>query len=119
MAKTVYTPEEIELQDGTPIVLKPLPIALLKKAMKFMEQSDEITTEEDSYEFILGLAQLCIEKQLPPPGQDSEGNMVEYKLEETLDLVTGKRIIAVCTGVDFDNPNLAALAMEQAQNGQS
>jgi hypothetical protein len=115
MAKTVYTPEEIELQDGTPLILKPLPIAQLKRAMNYIEESPDVVSEEDSYDFILGIAKICVGKQLPE--KDAEGN--EYDLEESLDLLTGKRIVAVCTGVDFDNPNLAALAMDQTQTGQS
>ena len=119
MAKTVYTPEDVALQDGTELVLKPLPIAKLKRAMSYMEDAEDIQSEEDSYSFIVGLVEICVGNQLPKTTTDDDGNEVPYQLEETLDVPTGKRIIAVTTGVDFDNPNLAALALEAAQSGQS
>lgn len=103
MAKTVYTPEEIELQDGTVVTLKPLPIARLKRALNF-----EIDEDNDSagYDYIIGVVKICLE------GTDA----AELDLEEILDVPTGKRIIKVATGVDLDDANLILQAA--AQSGQ-
>lgn len=95
MAKTVYTPEEIEV-DGTLFTIKPLPIAVLKRAMAALEESDKIESVPDSLDFILNVTKICIESQLPE----------DWELEDHLDIISGKRIIAVSTGIDLDAPNL-------------
>jgi hypothetical protein len=107
LAKTVYTPEEFSLLDGKEIVAKPLPLSRLKKAMSAIDNAGELETTDDSIDFILGLTVLCLEGQLDE----------DYVLEDSLDILTGKRIIAVSTGIDLDAPNLVQAALEQS--GQS
>ena len=103
MAKTVYTPEEIELQDGTLVTVKPLPIARLKRALNFEIDGDD---DNAGYDYIVGVVKICLE------GTAAE----DLDLEEVLDVPTGKRIINVCTGVDLDSANLILQAA--AQSGQ-
>lgn len=108
MAKTVFTSEEFELVDGKVLKVAPLPISRLKKAMSFFDDTDEIKTVEQTYDWIAALVALCVEDQL------EDG----YVLEDSLDVETGKRIITVCTGVDLDDPNLV-MAAAAAQSGET
>lgn len=109
MAKTVYTAEEYELSDGQVVKAAPLPISKLKKAMAFFNDTEEISTVEDTYDFLLGVVEICLDGQLPE----------EYNLEDSLDVETGKRIVAVCTGIDLDDPNLVMAAAAAGSAGQT
>jgi hypothetical protein len=109
LAKTVYTEEKVSLQDGKEIILRPLVIGVLKKAMAFIDEPDKDGSDEnDGLDFIINLAAICL------TGQIEEG----YDLEMALDAVTAKRIILVATGIDFDDQNLmVAAAAAAAQSG--
>jgi len=112
LAKTVYTPEEVTLQDGTDVVLRPLVIGRLKKAMAYLddpEQSGE--TEEDGLDFLLALTKICLTGQLPE----------DFDYENAVDAPTAKRVILVGTGIDFDDTNLMmqAAAAQAAQSGET
>jgi hypothetical protein len=111
LAKTVYTPEEITLQDGQKIVLRPLVISRLKRAMAYVDAPDEDgDTDTDGLDFLVKLAAICVEGQIPE----------DYNLEDSLDTVTAKRIVLVGTGIDFDDQNLMiAAAAAQVQSGET
>ena len=105
MAKTVYTPETIELQDGKQIILKPLVMKVLKQAMEYVENPDEdAETTTDGLDYLTNLAKICL------TGQVDE----DYNLDESLDPVTAKRIILVSTGIDLDDQNLMMTAAAEA-----
>lgn len=109
MAKTVYTAEEYELADGQKIVLKPLVLSVLKKAMTALEEVPEEDNENPlaGLDYILGVAEICLQGQLP----------ADYPLEDNIDLPTAKRVVAVSTGIDLDSSNLMMEAA--AQVGQN
>lgn len=109
MAKTVYTEERVTLQDGKEIVLRPLVIGRLKKAMAYVDEPEETgDSSADGFDFLVSLAAICLEGQLED----------DYDLEMAIDAVTAKRVIFVSTGIDFDDQNLAvAAAAAAAQNG--
>lgn len=111
MAKTVYTPEEVSLQDGQKIVLRPLVISRLKEAMAYIDSPDEDgEVDTDGLDFLVNLAGICLR------GQVAE----DYNLEDALDTVTAKRIILIGTGIDFDDQNLMiAAAAAQVQSGET
>jgi DNA repair exonuclease SbcCD nuclease subunit len=101
MATTVYDVEEIELQSGAKVKLKPLSI---KQLRKFMEVIKKVQDAEDE------AATLGIETQLPDLVKDID------KLEEALDVPTINRILEVCGGIKMDDPNLIAAAVLAGQN---
>jgi tRNA(Ser,Leu) C12 N-acetylase TAN1 len=110
MAKTVATKEEIELHDGKVVVARSLSITKMKEAMAYLENESTEAPEtiNSGMDFIVGLVVICIGNQL------EEG----YALEDNLDTPSAKRIIFVCTGIDFDDENLVvAAAVQAAQNG--
>lgn len=108
MATAVYTKEEVELQDGTQVTLRPLPISILRKFMAELTNLTKVKTEEEGIDIMLALAALCIQKQVPELVADKEA------LEDALDMPTVYKIIDVCGGVKLNDPNLLAAAAKMA-----
>lgn len=109
MAKTVATKEEIELHDGKVVTARSLSITKMKEAMAYLENESTEAPEtiNSGMDFIVGLVLICIGNQLEE----------DYVLEDNLDTPSAKRIIFVCTGIDFDDENLVVAAAMAAQNG--
>jgi hypothetical protein len=115
VAKTVYTTEDIELQDGTEVTLKPATIKVLRKFMKMLNEMTNLTPsegEEDdledrSIDLLLKMAGLLLEREIP--------EKVKQKgwLEETLDMPTVYKVIEVCGGVKLNDPKMLERVMDQ------
>lgn len=110
MATTVYDVEEVELQDGSVLKLKPLSINKLKRFMSIMNKTQEATTEEKALDILIEAVAIVIESQYPELAADRD------KLEDSLDVPTINRIIKVCGGIDLEDPNLLAAAVLAGQN---
>jgi hypothetical protein len=110
LATTVYDVEEVELQDGSVLKLKPLAISKLKRFMAVMNKTQEATTEDKALEILIEAAAIVIESQYPELAKDKE------KLEEVLDVPTINRIIKICGGIDLEDPNLIAAAVLAGTN---
>lgn len=104
MATSVYTTEEVELQDGTTLLLKPNVIKRQKRFMNKMESLESPETQIEAYDQILDLAEICLEGINPELAADRE------KMEDVLDEPTIYKIIEVCGGIKLDDPNLLAAA---------
>jgi len=113
LATTVYTVEEIELQNGDTYSFKPLNIKLLRKFMAKFSALEPVETEDESIDQMLDLAAICIEQVDPDLAADRD------KLEEALDNPTIYKIIEVCAGIKLNDPNLVAAAMAAMEAGQS
>jgi len=96
---TVYNEEQITLQDGTDIILRPSVIKVLRAGNKRMEGFAEAKTEDDALTALLESAYICIEKQMP------EGITLE-DVEDILDMPTVYKILDVCLGIRINNPKL-------------
>ena len=142
MATTVYTVEEIELQDGKTALLKPLVIKKLRRFMKMLEEMSYFDDDEKLTDCMLNMAAFCISTEHPeywnekvkngtipnphPEGEDDEeitllnGRYTE-EFEEAVDQQTLAKIIEVCGGVNFNNPELlrAAAEAQAAQAGMT
>ena len=110
MATTVYDVEEIELQSGDKVKLKPLSITQLRKFMAAIQKTSESQTEDETLNVLIDACAVAIEKQLPDLVNDRE------KLEDALDVPTINRILEVCGGIKMDDPNLLAAAVLAGQN---
>lgn len=111
LATTVYTTEEVELQDGTTVTLKPLTIKNLRKFMKVMEGFAEAETEDDGLEVMLDSAALCLKLQRPEFWDDKTSKHSE-EFEDAVDIPTVYKILDVCGGIKLNDPNLLAAAQE-------
>ena len=108
MATKVFTVEEIELQDGTVITIKPLNIKRLRVFMEIVKDFDKIEEESESIDLMIKACGLAIgaEPTLREKSADNDW------LEENLDIPTMWKILEVAGGVKPNDPNLLA-AMEQ------
>lgn len=105
MADTVYTVEEITLQDGTQVSLRPAVIRVLRKGNKVMEKLTETKNEDEAFDVLVEASVVCLESQIE--------EFTTEKAEDVLDLDTIYKILEVCLGVKLNNPKLleAAAAM--------
>lgn len=130
MAKEVYTQREITLQDGTDVVLKPLPIARLRRFMKSWGDFINVKSEEEGFNIFINCAGIALEnnyrdkfdtlKASKEEQEEGEYLSPEYKayLEDTLDLDTIYIILEVCGGLKLNDPKLLEAA-EQALRDQA
>ena len=110
MASTVYDVEEIKLQTGAVVKLKPLTIKELRKFMAAIQKTSEVTTEDETLSILIDACAVALEKQLPELVADRDA------FEDVLDVPTINRILEVCGGIKMDDPNLLAAQVLAGQN---
>lgn len=110
MAITVYDVEEIELQNGAKVKLKPLTIKELRKFMIAIQRTQEVTSQDETLDILIDACAVALEKQLPELVKDRDA------LEDALDVPTINRILEICGGIKMDDPNLLAAAVLAGQN---
>lgn len=110
MATAVYDVEEITLQDGSTVTLKPLTIKQLRKFMQVIEKTADAESENDTLDILIEACAVALEKQLPDLVADRD------KLEDALDVPTINRIVEICGGIKMDDPNLLAAAVLAGAN---
>lgn len=110
MATTVYSVEEITLQDGSNVKLKPLSIKELREFMLALQGAADSTSETETLNVLIDAVAVALKKQLPDLVADRDA------LEDALDVPTINRILEVCGGIKMDDPNLLAAAVLAGQN---
>lgn len=105
----VYNEEEIELQDGTQLTLRPSVIAVLRKGNKKMQEFPEQESEDEALTVLVEAAFICIENQL-----EEEKRSLEWA-ENSLDTESMYKVLEVCLGIKLNNPKLLE-ALENSQN---
>jgi hypothetical protein len=110
LATTVYDVEEIQLQNGATVKLKPLTIKELRKFMVVIQKTAEVTSEDETLTILIEACAVALEKQLPDLVKDIDA------FEDTLDVPTINRILEVCGGIKMDDPNLLAATVLAGQN---
>jgi hypothetical protein len=110
LANTVYDVEEITLQNGATVQLKPLTIKELRKFMAAISKTGEAQTEDETLTILIDACAVALEKQLPELVKDRDA------FEDVLDVPTINRILEVCGGIKMDDPNLLAAAVLAGQN---
>lgn len=132
LATTVYTVEEITLQDGTEATLRPLNIKGLRKFMAKMDEFGDVKTDDEGMEILLDAAAICLMKDRPEfwdkdkdrgfkplpedaeegaePEPKSKGGYAE-EFEDVVDMPTVYHIIDKCGGIKLDDPKLMEAAV--------
>jgi hypothetical protein len=110
LATTVYDVEEIQLQNGATVKLKPLTIKELREFMKVIGKTQEVTTEDETLSILIEACGVALKKQLPELVADQDA------FEDTLDVPTINRILEVCGGIKMDDPNQLAAMVLAGQN---
>ena len=109
MATTVYDVEEIQLQNGANVKLKPLTIKELREFMKVINKTAEVNTEDETLTILIDACAVALAKQLPDLVADRDA------FEDTLDVPTINRILEICGGIKMDDPNQLAAAVLAGQ----
>jgi hypothetical protein len=128
MATAVYDEVDVVLQDNEEVVLKPLPIAQLRRFMKAWKEMANLPGETDeekeeaSFTVFVNCAGIALENHFKSQDKftETKGKLKdplskEYReyLENVLDMDTIYKIMEVCGGLKLNDPNLLA-ALEQA-----
>lgn len=132
MATEVFKKKEIALQDDTEVLLRPLPIARLRRFMKAWEAMGSLDPEqdEDGFTVLVNCAGISLEdtfkksgkfdrlKATPEEAEKGEFLSPEYKeyLEEVLDIETIYEILDVCGDLKLNDPKLQEAILSQTAN---
>lgn len=95
MAKSVYEYNNVQLIDGTDIVLGPLKIKFMKQFMSLFDLIKYTQTDEQSIVVLTECATVCM-RQYYPIVQTRE------ELEELVDLPTVYKILDYCAGIKIN-----------------
>ena len=110
MATKIYDVEEIQLQNGDKVLLKPLSIKQLRKFMVVVQKTQDVTEEDQTLSVLVEACAIALETQLPELTKNLDA------FEDALDVPTINRIMEVCGGIKRDDPNLIAAAVLAGQN---
>lgn len=126
-ATQVYTEEDVVLQDGTEITLRPSPVGVLRRIMAAWKAFEDLKEEEESFDIFINCSGIALEKHFKdkfdetkadPKNPKEKGEVLNaaYKayLEDTLDMDTIYKIMDVCAGMKLSDPNLLAAATTRA-----
>lgn len=128
MATTVYNQEDIVLQDGKEVTLRPLPIGRLRRFMEAWGRFANVKNDDEGFDVFLNCAGIALESEFKgqfdslkaSKDEQEKGQYLseEYKeyLEDTLDLDTIYKILEVTGGIKFD-ANLMTEALENQGQG--
>lgn len=131
MATSVYSREEIALQDGTDVVLKSMPIGRLRRFMDAWDKFSDVKNDSEGFDVILNCVGIALEDNFKgkfdslkaTAAEQKKGKFLsdEYKeyLEDVIDLDTGYKVLDVCGGIKMNDPKLLeAAALAAAQQNQ-
>jgi hypothetical protein len=100
MANNINNAEEVILQDGTKVLVKPLTIKNLRKFMEVVKKFEKIKNDEDGLDLMVEATQIALMAVDPKKFEDKE------YLEDVLDITTIGKIMQVAGGVDINqDPN--------------
>lgn len=129
MATKIYKEKDIQLQDGTEVTLRPMPIGRLRRFMAVWEEFKDIDEDEDkSLDIFVNCSGIALEKELSETFEDDtrgtggEVLSIKYReyLEDVLDMDTIYEIMEVCGGMKLNDPNLlAAVARMNQEDGKN
>lgn len=114
MASRVFKVEEIELIDGSTVIVKPLSIKDLRVGMDMITlEGMEDVSEEEFLDALIKASAFCVRKSRNDLW-DEEKNSYSELAEDVLDTDTVFHIIKETLGVDFKDPKLQEMAEKVA-----
>jgi hypothetical protein len=107
LATKAYDTLELELQDGTEVLIRPLDLKRLRKVMVVIDDMNKsgAKTEADTLEYLIAATKISLEKQLPELTAD------EDKFEEALDLPTIWKILEITAGISMTGNQMGEAAL--------
>lgn len=128
MAKEAYDKVELQLQDGTEVVLMPLNIGRLKRFMKAWGRFKDIDLEKEpdaAFDIYIDCSGIALEPNLGArfntkgEGDDVLDKKYREYLEDTLDMDTIFEILDVCGGLKLNDPNLLEAIAKTQVDGKN
>lgn len=125
-ATQVYKTEDVSLQDGTDVTLKPLAIGRLRTFMEAWSHFAESTSDDEGFDVFINCAGIALEHNFTDVFDSLRATAVEKKkgsflsteyktyLEDTLDLDTIYMVLDLCGGIKLNDPKLMEAAMAAA-----
>lgn len=109
MATQVYDTIELELEDDSTVIIKPLPIKHLRKFMTIIAKtsSEEVETEEDLMDVFVEACVFCLKSLHPKAFADKTSDDIEGMIT----LPTIMKILEVAGGLKTSDPNLLGAAL--------
>lgn len=127
MATRVYNEEEISLQSGDDVVLKPLVVGRLRRFMDAWAKFADVKKDDEGFNVFINCAGIALEENFKgkfdalkaTPAEKEKGEYLspEYKefLEDTLDLESIYRILDIAGGIKLNDPKMIEAALAAAQ----
>jgi hypothetical protein len=122
MANEVYKVEEVTLDDGSKVLVKPSPIKILRKGTQMITELGRPDSEEEAIHSLLDIVCLCLKKQRPDFEKEedqedgSKRTVTNYDLmEEIFDIDTVFYVIEKDLGVKLNDPKLMEITQEQVE----
>lgn len=98
MATSVYETSEIELLDGTKVVMRPLKISLLREFMKKFEGIAKVADNNDkSMDLLIDCVQIAMKQYAPDLATD------RVRLEDNIDLPSVYKVVEAAAGIKLDD----------------
>ena len=124
MANEVFKIVEITLQDGTPVLLRPLPIGPLRRFMESWEKASDLDPNDDGFDVFINCCGIALERTFEKDerfqtlransDERERGEVLSEKyrdfLLDTLDIETIYKIIEICAGIKLNDPKLLEAA---------
>lgn len=115
MATRVYKEQDITLQDGVEVTLRPLPIARLRRFMNAWNEFSKAEDEDAGFTVFINCAGIALEENFTDKfevkasaQEQKKGNFLgpDYRdyLENVLELDTIYKILEVCGGIILQTP---------------
>lgn len=98
MATTIYETKELQLIDGTTIVVRPLKISLLREFLKKFESIAEVSADNNkSMDILMQCVQIAMKQYKPEIADDAKA------IEENIDLPTVYAIVEAASGIKMSD----------------
>ena len=135
MATEVYKVEEVQLDDGSTVTLKPANIKVMRKGQEMIEGLADAEDDDDGLRRLLDIVSLCLKRERPEfevevtekVEEDGKSELVKKKvtnydlMEELFNMPLIFKVIHSYLGINLADPKLAEAAMkmmeEQAKAG--
>jgi inhibitor of KinA sporulation pathway (predicted exonuclease) len=98
MATTIYETKELQLIDGTTIIVRPLKISLLREFLKKFESIAEASSDNNkSMDILMQCVQIAMRQYKPEIADDAK------LIEENIDLPTVYAIVEAASGIKMSD----------------
>lgn len=112
MSQNVYEVQEVALQDGSTVELRPASIKLLKAGNKALEKLGKVKNTDQTLDVLLDTCIVLLKRQRPELADPETGRDLA---EDLFDLDTVYKVIEIMLGVKLNDPKLVEAAVRASE----